>query len=194
MHTEAARTKYVGSQSSPTRSPIWGPRRRALRTLGVLAVAINLASCSPPQAPTEVLPEPPPSHPPPTSTTLPPTPTAPPPTAPEPYSVVTDAEQIIGTWKFSDTDFTRFYEDGTIHDANSLGQLDADPFAVNSYEFEDGRLIARELSVSGVPPGGGKVGSYEIRLLHLGQIQIVVIKDACVPRAGDTQGIYEHVP
>ena len=179
------------------------PRRRILKTLGVLAVISTLASCSPPQASTEALPESLPSKPPPTSTTLPPSPTtAPPtasprpptPTAPEPYSVVTEAGQIIGTWKFSDTDFTRFYEDGTMHDAVSLAQLDAAPFAVNRYEFEDGHLIAREVSVSGVPSCGGKVGSYEIRLLQSGRMQIVVIKDSCGPRAGDTQGIYERVP
>jgi hypothetical protein len=179
------------------------PRQQAVNTLGILAIVSLLASCSPPQAPTQVLPEPAASRLPPTSTTLPSTPTAPPPsatprpptpTAPEPYAVVKEAQEIIGTWKFSESDFTRFYEDGTMHDAYSLAQLDDDPFAVNTYEFEEAKLILRELSVSGIPSCGGKVGTYEIRLLQSGNLQIVVIKDSCGPRAGDTHGIYKHVP
>jgi hypothetical protein len=122
------------------------------------------------------------------------TPLAPTATAPEPYVIVTELQQVIGTWKFSDSDFTRFYENGTYHDAYTLAQLDTDPYAVNKIEFDDGHLVAREVSVSGVPPCGGKVGIYELRLLQSGKLQIVVVKDTCGPRAGDTQGIYEHIP
>jgi hypothetical protein len=179
------------------------PNRLLTRALGMLAVASILVSCSSPQSTSEALLGPSPSKPPATSTTQPSTRTAvpstmtpPPPTAtaPEPYAVVTEAQQIIGTWKFSESDFTRFYEDGTYHDAYSIAQLDPDPYAVNKYEFEDGHLVAREVSVSGVPPCGGKVGSYEIRLLRSGKLQIIVIRDACGPRVADTQGIYERVP
>jgi hypothetical protein len=123
-----------------------------------------------------------------TRTPLPPTATA-----PEPYTVVTTLEQVIGTWRFSDSDFTRFYDDGTYHDAYTLARLDSDPYAVNKIEFEDGHLVAREVSVSGVPPCGGKVGIYELRLLQSGRMQIVVVKDTCGPRAADTQGIYERI-
>jgi hypothetical protein len=143
-----------------------------------------------------------PGSPPPASTLLPSTPTRIPPTAtlhpptataPEPYTLP-EAEELLGTWKFSDMDFTRFYEDGTVHEAYSLAQLDADPFAVNRFELEAGRMTLRELSVSGVPPCGDKVGVYELRLLEGGKLQMVTIRDACYPRAGDVEGMYERVP
>ncbi len=158
--------------------------RSLVRALGVLAMASIIAGCSPPQVTSEPLAEASPSNPPPTSTTPPSTPTAPPPTkvppppsatAPEPYAVVMEAEQLIGTWMGSESDFTRFYEDGTYREATSLTLLDDAPFAISKYEFEAGRFITREVSVSGVPSCGGKVGSYEIRLLQSGNLQIVLI-------------------
>ena len=105
-----------------------------------------------------------------------------------------EAMEVLGTWRFSETDFTRFKEDGTVHEAYSFAQLDDDPYAVNRYSLEEGRLSLRELSVSGVPPCGSRPGVYEIRLLQSGGLQIIVLSDACGPRAGDIQGIYERVP
>jgi hypothetical protein len=88
----------------------------------------------------------------------------------------------------------RFYVDGTVHEADSLEQLDGEPFAVNRFEFDGDRLVLRELSVSGVPPCGGDPARYEARLLQSGRLQLVDVRDACAPRAGDVRGIYERVP
>ena len=179
---------------------------RLLRNLAsFLAIAVLIAACSPnpPSAPL-VSPQPSPgplpsdtpraSDLPPTS--APPTPSLPPPsaTAPEPYIVITDPSAIIGTWKTSLPDFVRFYADGTYYEANYVGDLETAPFAIGSYEFSDGFLLIRETEVHGVPSCGGKVGRYELRLLDSGRLQVVVLKDACGPRAGDTIGIYERVP
>jgi hypothetical protein len=54
-------------------------------------------------------------------------------------------------------------------------------------------MVITEVSVSGVPTCRKKIGSYEIRLLESGNIQIVAIKDQCPPRAGDVAGEYEPV-
>lgn len=170
-----------------------------------LVMAVLVAACSPnPPPATPVSPQPSPgplpsdtpraTDVPPTS--APPTPSLPPPsaTAPEPYIVITDPSAIIGTWKTSLPDFVRYYADGTYNEANSLGDLETAPFAIGSYEFSDGFLRVRETEVHGVPSCGGKVGRYELRLLDSGRLQVVVLKDACAARAGDTIGIYERVP
>jgi hypothetical protein len=179
---------------------------RLVRTPGaLLAIAVLLAACSPnPPPATLVSPQPSPSplpsdtplatDPPPTS--APPTPSLPPPsaTAPEAYIVITDPNAILGTWRTSLPDFVRFYADGAYNEANDLEDLETAPFAIGSYEFSDGYLLVRETEVNGVPSCGGKVGRYELRLLDSGRLQIVVVKDACGARAGDTIGLYERVP
>jgi hypothetical protein len=48
-----------------------------------------------------------------------------------------------------------------------------------------------EISLSGVPSCGNKLGIYEIQLLESGNIHIVAISDQCAPRAGDIAGEYE---
>jgi len=175
---------------------------RKLSIILALVCLVILASCSTPQDQSGLITEPPRASPSPapslqTTPTIAPTrtktPLPPTATAPGPYSVITDIEQVLGTWKFSDADFTRFYPDDTYHDAYSLTELDNAPYAVNRIEFKDGYVLAREVSVSGVPPCGGTVGVYELRLLQSGKLQIVVIKDLCGPRAGDTQGLYEPI-
>jgi hypothetical protein len=149
------------------------------RILTVVAVTSILVGCSGPQPATTV----------PTSTS--PLPTA---TAPEPYTVVVDPAPVIGSWKYSSSNFTRFDPDGTYREARSLEALDDKPFAINQYDFEGGFLVVREISVSDVPPCGSKVGIYEVRILDSGQMQMVLIKDGCGHRERDTVGIYERIP
>jgi len=171
--------------------------------LVMAAITSVLIGCVGPQSPGEVLPAPTPTGLPPTSSTEPPTVaisiptnTSPPPTAtaPEPYTVVIDPGPIIGTWKFSSSDFTRFDLDGTYREARSLENLDDKPFSIGDYNFDNGHLVVKTISVFGVPSCGTKVGKYEVRILDSGKMQIVLIKDSCGPRGGDTKGIYERIP
>jgi len=54
-------------------------------------------------------------------------------------------------------------------------------------------MSIEEISVSGVPTCGSKIGVYGVRLLEGGRIQIVVINDKCSDRAGDISREYEPV-
>ena len=109
------------------------------------------------------------------------------------YTLATSADEIIGTWVGSEIFYVRFDSDGTYRQAHSLEKLEIEPYAISSYQFEGTEIVTMEISVSGVPSCGNKIGRYEIRLLENGNIQIVEIKDQCPPRAGDTIGIYEPV-
>ena len=51
----------------------------------------------------------------------------------------------------------------------------------------------KEISVSGVPSFGEKIGRYEIQLLENGSIRIVEIKDECPSSSGETAGMYDPV-
>lgn len=108
--------------------------------------------------------------------------------------MVTDVRQIAGTYQFSGLQFVRFDEDGTFRSAHSLEDLESDPCQISRAQLEDGRLKIEEISVSGVPTCGSKLGSYEVRLLDSGGLQLVLIKDACTPRAADTAGVYVRLP
>jgi hypothetical protein len=108
------------------------------------------------------------------------------------FTLATSAEEIVGTWHESSL-YIRFDEDGTFRQAHALDKLDSQPYAISSYRFEGTKMVTTEISVSGVPSCGTKIGSYEIRLLENGNIQIVTIKDQCTPRGGDTAGEYEPV-
>lgn len=133
----------------------------------------------------------------PPTATLPPvlptsTPTEKPPTSTptQAFTLATSAEEIVGTW-FAGSYHIRFDKDGTFRQALALDKLDSEPYAISSYKFEGTKMVITEVSVSGVPTCGKKIGSYEIRLLESGNIQIVAIKDQCPPRAGDVAGEYE---
>jgi hypothetical protein len=52
--------------------------------------------------------------------------------------------------------------------------------------FEETQMHVKDKEVSGVPACGDAIGIYEVRLYPEGYIRIVVIKDSCSPRAGDT--------
>lgn len=131
-----------------------------------------------------------------TATTVPPTttPTAEPPTAvpTQAFTQVTSAEEILGTW-FVGTYFIRFDEDGTFRQAHALEVLDSQPYAICSYDFEGTKMVTQEISVSGVPSCGNQTGSYELRLMENGNLQILVIEDRCTGRALDTAGEYRPV-
>jgi len=54
-------------------------------------------------------------------------------------------------------------------------------------------MVMKEVSVSGVPSCGEKIGSYEIRLLESGNILIVILEDQCHHRTGSVAYWYEPV-
>ncbi|MFC2030983.1 hypothetical protein ACFLWA_09670 [Chloroflexota bacterium] len=125
-----------------------------------------------------------------------PTPTPEPPTAtPTPvFTLATSAEEIVGTWQArAGRYYIRFNEDETFRQAHALDELDSQPYAVDSYRFEGTKMVIREVSISGVPTCGKKIGSYEIRLLESGNIWIVTIDDQCEPRAGSVAREYGPV-
>lgn len=47
-------------------------------------------------------------------------------------------------------------------------------------------MYLKDKKVFGVPSCGDAIGIYEVRLYPEGNIQIVIIEDSCLPRAGDT--------
>jgi len=159
----------------------------------------------PPTAtPTPVPPTATPTPKPPTAipTPVPPaaTPTPRPPTAAarptQEFTLATSAQEILGTWRAGNY-YLRFDTDGTFRAAHALDKLDNQPYAIVSYQFEGTKMVIADISVSGVPPCGEEIGSYEVRLLESGNMQILLIKDQCTQRAGDIGGrarVYEPVP
>ena len=109
------------------------------------------------------------------------------------YTLATSADEILGTWVGSDVFYIRFDSDGTYRQAHSLEKLQIEPYAISSYQFERTEIVTTEISVSGVPSCGKKIGRYEIQLLENGNIQIIAISEQCPPRADDTEGMYEQV-
>ena len=166
-------------------------QRLPQQMVAVTLVMLLLAGCSaPPATPASEAPAA-------TSTPVPTvvTPTPEPPTAtPTPaFPLAASAEEIVGTWQHLGVYYIRFNEDGTFHQAEALDKLDSQPYVVCKFRFEGTQMSIEEISVSGVPTCGSKIGVYEVRLLEGGKIQIVVIKDACSARAGDISREYEPV-
>ena len=130
---------------------------------------------------------------PPTDTPVPPTDTPVPPTVKptETFTLAESAEEIVGTWRSRGSYFLRFYENGTFHQAHALDRLDGAPYAVSKFWFEGTQMRTVEISVSGVPSCGSRVGTYEIHLLEDGTMRIAPMEDACSGRAGDTSGTYQ---
>ena len=165
----------------------------------VLALLLMTACSSSESAPTQIPPTLTYTAAPPTATFTPVPPTATitpiPPTATytltptQAIPLVKSADEVIGTWYVGNF-FIRFDSDGTFRQANSQEALDSQPYAISSYEFDGTQMVITEISVSGVPSCGKKVGNYEIKLLENGSIRIVAIKDQCPPRAGDIGGEY----
>ena len=109
------------------------------------------------------------------------------------YTLATSAEDVVGTWVRSGVLYLRFDSDGTFRQAHAPDQLESQPYAISSYQFEGTEMVTMGISVSGFPSCGKKVGRYEIRFLENGAIQIVTINDQCPSRAGDTADVYEPV-
>jgi hypothetical protein len=116
----------------------------------------------------------------------------PPETASEAYVVVTSAEQVLGTWHVR-THYLRFDEDGTFREAVGQSVLDATPYAIHTYRFEDGEMLINTLAFEGAPTTGESVGRYEVRLLEGGDLQIVLIEDPARGRSGDLEWVYAPV-
>lgn len=110
----------------------------------------------------------------------------------EAYVVVTEAEQVIGTWA-SLGEWTRFDEDGTFRSAWRLERLEDAPDAVLTYRFEDGVMAITDLAVVHQPGCGDVVGRYELRLREDGSLQIVAIEDLCHPRRVGMARTYQPV-
>jgi hypothetical protein len=100
---------------------------------------------------------------------------------------------MVGTWQSRRTYFLGFYENGTFHQAHALDKLDSAPYAISRFWFEGTQMLMEEISVSGVPSCGDRIGIYEIRLLEDGEMHIATIEDGCSGRAGDTAGRYEAI-
>ncbi len=179
------------------------PRMILIYLVGVVclfpACAAPLTTVPPPEPtaiPATALPVTSPTHLPtiftPVLPTVTPTPEPPTATPMEVFTLATSAEEIVGTW-YESGSYIRFDEDGTFRQAFSLDKLDNQPYAISSYRFEGTKMVTSEISVSGVPSCGNKIGSYEIRMLENGNIEIVTIQDQCRPRAGDTSGEKEPI-
>jgi len=174
------------------------------QVMGAMLITLLLVGCGAPAAtpvPPTATPVPPTATPtpePPTATPTPVPPTATPTPKPatatptQAFTLATSAEEIVGTWVAGNY-YIRFDRDGTFRQAHALDKLDSQPYAISSYQFEGTKMVITEVSVSGVPTCGKKIGSYEIQLLESGNIRIVAIKDQCAPRAGDIAGEYEPV-
>lgn len=113
----------------------------------------------------------------------------PPATASEAYVVVTSAEQVLGTWHVR-TQFLRFDEDGTFRTAVGQSALDAMPYAIHTYRFEDGEMLITTLAFEGVTTTGDSVGRYEVRILESGDLRIVLIEDPNGGRSGNLEWVY----
>lgn len=144
-----------------------------LISLMVTALAVLATACGPAQ----------------TSTAAPTT------TAPsQAFTLATSIKEIAGTWRNQGSGvYIRFYEDGTLNNADSAEKLDNQPYARSEIRFDGTQMSLKETAVDGVPSCGDAIGLYEVRLLPNGKIQIVTIEDQCPPRATDTALEFEPV-
>ena len=151
------------------------------QVMGAMLIMLLLVGCGAPAATLTPIP--------PTATHISKPPTA---TPTQVFTQATSTEEIAGTWHAGNY-YIRFDKDGTFRQADALEKLDSQPYAIITYQFEGTKMVITEVSVSGVPTCGKKIGNYEIRLLESSNIRIVSIKDQCAPRAGDIAGEYEPV-
>jgi hypothetical protein len=89
--------------------------------------------------------------------------------------------------------YIRFDSDGTFRQAHAPDQLESQLYVTSTFQFEGTEFTMKEISVSGVPSFGEKIGRYEIQLLENGSIRIVEIKDECPSSSGETAGMYDPV-
>ncbi len=120
---------------------------------------------------------------------------APPTTTPaQAFTLATSIKDIVGTWHNESSGvYMRFYEDGTLNNADSAEKLDNQPYARSEIRFEGTQMSLKETAVDGVPSCGDALGLYKVQLLPNGKIKIVTIEDQCPPRATDTALEFEPV-
>ena len=171
------------------------------QTLGLILLIVTVAGCTsrpPSPAPsTATETSAPPTA---TGTSVPPTATetsAPPTaTAPSPFTLAARPEEIIGTWRRTASGtyitYIQFYDDGTFHQGSRLRDLDTTPPLIQSYAFDGTLVYVKEIYSAGHPTSD-ELGTYHVRLLEGGGIQIIVVSDSYL-RTTDTQGVYEPVP
>lgn len=175
-----------------------GCKRLISPVISLILFLLLLTACGTPQLPS--------ARPSPTPTPLPPTarPTeilpadTPAPELPtriptQVFKLAASTDDVAGTWVSGDAYYIRFDKDGTYRQAHALDKLDSQPYAILSYHFEGTTMLVTDISVSGVPSCGKRIGRYEIRLLESGNIRIVIIKEECVPRGKDTALEFEPV-
>jgi hypothetical protein len=106
----------------------------------------------------------------------------------------TSAEDIVGTWRHTTTDFGHYFmEDGTFHAALSASAVEERPAVVGEYWFEDSQLFMEEVEATGLPPCGGRPAIYEVLVLESGNLEFTAIQDDCPPRRDATEGEHEPV-
>jgi len=167
---------------------------------GAIFILLLLTGCGAPVA--EPTPEPPantPIPPPATKPPIPPTdtPTSVPPTATPPV-LVTNIEMLIGNWqplsKGHEAMFLQINSDGTCRQSYLLDGLTNIPEVECTYTFEGANISLTMVKLNGVPDCPTPTGSYEVRLVADGQIELVAKKDSCAPRIRSTRGEYQRIP
>lgn len=147
--------------------------KTSLISVLVTTLVVLAGACSPAQTPTVSLP-----------TTVP----------TQAFTRATSIKDIAGTWHNEGTEmYLRFYEDGTLHNADSPENLENQPYATSEIRFEGTQMSLKETAVAGVPSCGDALGLYEVHLLPDGKIRIVIIEENCSPRASDTAWEFEPV-
>jgi len=129
---------------------------------------------------------------PPTATSKP-VPTVVPPTPTFVAGLANSPEQILGTWECPGWGFMRFAAEGTFTQADKRQKLDTQPFAVHKFWFTRTQLLIAQVSVHGVPSCGPAPATYQVQLLTPDSLLMIVVKDACDPRAKETEGEYTRV-
>ena len=94
--------------------------------------------------------------------------------------LATSAEDIVGTWQQvgGTPRYLQFFEDGTLHVADSLFLLDDQPFVEVEFRFEGTQLIMEEtfpLTFCQENP----TSIFEVHLLENGNLQFVAVEDKC---------------
>ena len=98
---------------------------------------------------------------------------------------VTDAKDILGTWKKAGT-YYQFNEDGTYRSASSLEMLAERPRTLGEFWFEGGQFFKKEIKVRNVSSCGSAIGIYEVQMLENGNLEFTSVEDECQKRASST--------
>ena len=98
--------------------------------------------------------------------------------------VIDSVEEFAGTWRYSSTDFRRYFEDGTVIGGESLVQLDikteAGEFDDTEYWFEDG--LFHQTNEKCALAGFSEPGVYQIQVVDDEKIMFILVDDPCVVR------------